>query len=60
MTTYVGPCKLECPEACDVPEGVEMALVSVPRHAWSDVLVCPNEGCERAFLVRHIDGDPRG
>ena len=48
---YVGPCKIACPEECTVPEGAEIAMVPVPRHNWSDVVVCPNGECERAFLV---------
>lgn len=46
--------KLDCPESCDVPDGVDLMPVPAPRHAWSDVIVCPNEGCGQAFLViRH-------
>jgi hypothetical protein len=52
--TFVGPCKLTCHLECEVPVGWELAPVPVPRHAWSDVLVCPNDGCELAFLVREL------
>lgn len=40
--TLVGPCKIECDEGCNVPEGVELEIVPMPRHAWSDIIVCPN------------------
>lgn len=45
-----GPCKINCEQKCDVPAGVVLYPVPRPRHAWSDVLCCPREGCERAFL----------
>lgn len=48
----VGPCEISCPEACDVPEGVVLAEVPRPRHAWGDVMNCPNGGCGRSFLVK--------
>lgn len=55
---FVGPCKLPCPERCDVPEGVTLTKLDVlpddVRHAWSDVLRCPN-GCDRVFLVAPRD-----
>lgn len=30
------------------------ALVEMPpsRHAWSDIIRCPNDGCGREFLVQ--------
>ena len=56
MSTYVGPTKVDCPMHCDVPEGVEMTETPPPRHNWGDMLHCPNEGCERHFLVTK---DPR-
>ena len=46
---FVGPCKIDCDEGCDVPAGLVMAPVPRPRHARSDVLACPN--CERAFII---------
>lgn len=49
--TYIGPTKIDCPEKCDVPEGATLTLVPKPRHVWSDVVVCPNEDCGRAFLI---------
>jgi hypothetical protein len=30
---------------------VTLVFVPPPRHNWPDVLVCPNEGCGRAWLV---------
>jgi hypothetical protein len=48
---------ISCPERCVVPEGVQLAQVPRPRHAWSDVLNCPNDGCERSFLANPT-GDP--
>lgn len=46
-----------CPDGCLAPEGVEVTEVPRPRHAWSDVFVCPNEPCERAFMIkRRTDG----
>jgi len=54
---YVGPTKIVCPLACDVPAGVKMSMVPPPRHNWADVLHCPNEDCGRHFLVlREPDG----
>lgn len=51
MIRYEGPCEIECEEKCEVPPGAVLSLVPVPRHDWGDVLVCPNDGCERAFMV---------
>lgn len=63
MTTYLGPCKMECPLKCSVPEGAEVTEVPPTRHGWADVLTCPNddaylemrglpgEHCGRTFLV---------
>jgi hypothetical protein len=42
---------LNCQLECIVPDGVTLEEVPVPRHAWGNVLVCPNEGCGKAFLV---------
>lgn len=49
---FVGPCKIPCPQNCDVPAGVTLAPVPRPRHAWGDVVACPNDDCDRAFLVK--------
>lgn len=46
----VGPATIPCESQCGVPEGVTLVPVPIPRHGWSDVLVCPN-GCGRAFLI---------
>lgn len=50
MTEYVGPCRIDCEQGCEVPSGRTLTLVPAPRHQWSDVLVCPH-GCGRAFLI---------
>jgi hypothetical protein len=42
---------VDCPQHCEIPGGVELSEVPRPRHAWGDVLNCPNDGCERSFLV---------
>lgn len=52
---YTSPGTIDCKEKCDVPFGTVMIEVPVPRHAWTDVLVCPNEGCDRAFLCRRVE-----
>lgn len=51
--------KVDCPLECDLPEDPEVVEVPVPRHSWSDVMICPNgteEGlpapCGRAFMVK--------
>jgi len=46
---YVGPCKIDCEQKCDVPDGVTLYPVPRPRHNWTDCLHCPN--CERSFMV---------
>jgi hypothetical protein len=42
---------IDCAQQCDIPDGVQLTEVPRPRHAWSDILNCPNEGCERSFMV---------
>ena len=49
----VGPAKLPCELKCDVPEGVTLVGVPTPRHKWEGLIVCPNEGCGRAWMVLH-------
>jgi hypothetical protein len=51
----VGPARLLCEQQCEVPPGVRLAPVPTPRHNWGDVLVCPNEGCGRAWLKLEVD-----
>ena len=59
MARYVGYCRIECPLACEVPEGYTLAEVPPPRHNWGDVKWCPNgpedlppgEECGKVFLV---------
>lgn len=50
----VGPAELPCEAHCQVPEGVKLFPVPVPRHKWGDVVVCPN-GCGRAWLIIYED-----
>jgi hypothetical protein len=42
---------VDCDQKCEIPKGVTLKEVPRPRHDWGDVVACPNEGCERAFLV---------
>jgi len=51
MDEIVGPARLPCSRQCEIPEGLTLAPVPTPRHAWGDVLVCPYEDCRRAWLV---------
>lgn len=48
---------IDCPEKCVAPKGVQLAEVPRARHAWSDVLNCPNDGCGRSFLVKQRPGE---
>jgi hypothetical protein len=48
---------IDCEQRCTIPDGVELNEVPSPRHAWSDVFNCPNDGCGKSFLVRQ-DGQP--
>lgn len=43
---------IECVQNCTIPDGVTLTEVPVPRHDFSDVHVCPNDGCGRAFMTR--------
>lgn len=43
--------RLDCAEKCEIPSGVNLTEVPRPRHAWSDVLNCPNDDCERSFIT---------
>lgn len=45
------PRRIDCSEQCEIPDGVDLAEVPRPRHAWSDVINCPNDGCGKSFLV---------
>ncbi|MFG1794218.1 hypothetical protein [Nocardia sp. NPDC049149] len=40
-----------CAEKCEIPDGVQLRDMPPTRHAWSDIVRCPNEGCERFFMV---------
>lgn len=44
----VGPSTLPCEQECEVPAGVTMHGLPMPRHVWPGILVCPN-GCGRAW-----------
>lgn len=50
-----GPDPLPCRLECDVPEGVTLAEVPMPRHAWTDIIICPNKDCGRAWMVVQKD-----
>ena len=52
MKVYRSPDKIDCDEQCEVPIDIELTEIPRPRHAWPDVLVCPN--CGRAFLLTPI------
>lgn len=49
---------INCQELCSIPEGITMSEVPRPRHDWGDALSCPNDGCERAFLVKEAQPEP--
>lgn len=51
MSTFTGPTTIPCAQQCEVPKGARLAEVPRPRHAWGDVANCPNDGCERSFVV---------
>lgn len=55
MTTHTG--NIDCEQSCEIPEGIGLIDVPRPRHAWGDVLLCPHDGCERAFMKTDIDGE---
>lgn len=55
LEEIVGPGTLPCDLHCDVPEGVTMRGLPVPRHAWPGVFVCPNN-CGRAWTIEATDG----
>lgn len=43
--------EIDCAEKCVIPDGVTLHETPPPRHNWSDMVGCPNEGCEQWFLV---------
>jgi hypothetical protein len=47
---------IDCEQQCRIPEDVHLTPVPPPRHAWNDVIRCPNDGCERCFLVSSLTG----
>lgn len=44
--------RIDCAEQCEIPDGVQLVEVPRPRHAWSDVINCPNDDCGRSFMVK--------
>lgn len=47
-------------EKCQLSEdterlGMDLAEMPPSRHAWSDIIRCPNDGCGRTFLVRNME-----
>lgn len=42
---------INCDQQCEIPPGVTLAETPPSRHAWSDVVRCPNDGCGKTFLV---------
>ncbi|MDH6489602.1 hypothetical protein [Streptomyces sp. SAI-127] len=50
--------RLDCPQRCEIPPGITLTEVPEPRHAWSDVHRCPNDGCGRTFLAHPTDPAP--
>lgn len=53
---YLGPCRMDCRCKCKVPEGVRLHPVPPPSNEWEDIVCCPNEGCEAAFLMVPPEG----
>jgi hypothetical protein len=49
--------RLDCAERCQVPAGVTLKDMPPSRHAWSDIVRCPNDGCGREFLVVPTPGE---
>ena len=40
---------IDCQQACEIPQGVTLVRVPPPRHAWTDIIRCPD--CGDCFLV---------
>lgn len=51
---------VDCALSCQIPDGWKLADVPEPRHAWPDVVGCPNDGCGRWFLAMQIEPSPSG
>jgi hypothetical protein len=48
---YDGPCKIDCPLRCDVPDHITMQPVPHNAANLDDAVICPNlADCDRAFL----------
>lgn len=60
----IGPCRIPCGRfdgGCDVSAGLILVPIPRPRHAWGDILICPNGDCDRAFLFwkKELADDPQ-
>jgi hypothetical protein len=54
--------RIDCDQRCEIPDGVTLLEMPPTRHAWSDIVRCPIEGCGRFFMVEkreHNEGDDR-
>lgn len=53
---------MPCAQQCEVPVGVRLAWVPPTDKAFSDVVRCPNDGCDRTFPVltdaHNVDNAP--
>lgn len=54
-TTDAESATIACALSCKIPPGVKVVETPPTRYAWSDVAHCPNEGCERTFLVTQLE-----
>jgi hypothetical protein len=55
MTEWITK-EIGCDQKCAVPPGMALAPVPKPRHAWGDIIVCPN--CDAAFLIKKVSDIP--
>lgn len=51
---YTGPCRIDCPLKCEVPDGVRLSEVPRPRHKWPGLIHCVNGECTKSFLVEKL------
>lgn len=42
---------IDCERQCSIPEGAQLKEMPPTRHAWSDIVHCPNVDCGRFFMV---------
>lgn len=40
---------IDCEQKCEIPKGISLSRIPSPRHAWKDILRCPD--CGDCFLV---------